>query len=57
MAGILGAGGLGDVAIRYGLYRYDTPTMLVTLVLLVLLVQTMQEAGMKLAKIVDRRIN
>lgn len=57
MAGILGAGGLGDVAIRYGLYRYDTPTMLVTLVLLVLLVQTMQEAGMKLAKVVDRRIN
>ena len=35
MAGVVGGGGLGDIAIRYGYYRYDTPVMLVTLVFIV----------------------
>lgn len=56
MAGIIGAGGLGDIAIRYGLYRYQTDIMLVTLVLLVILVQILQAVGMKIAKVVDKRI-
>jgi len=57
MAGIVGGGGLGDIAIRYGYYRYQNDVMLVTVVLLVVIVQIFQEVGMKLAKIGDKRIN
>ena len=39
MAGTVGGGGLGDIAIRYGYYRYDSAIMIVTVVLLVVLVQ------------------
>lgn len=46
MAGVVGGGGLGDIAIRYGYYRYQTDIMLVTIVILVLLVQIMQWVGM-----------
>ncbi len=56
MAGTVGGGGLGDVAIRYGYYRYQTDIMIVTVVILVLLVQIMQAAGMALSKKLDRRI-
>ena len=56
MAGIVGGGGLGDIAIRYGYYRYDSSIMWVTVVLLVLLVQIMQYAGTKLSKKLDKRI-
>ncbi len=55
MAGIVGGGGLGDIAIRYGYYRYESGIMWVTVVLLVLLVQLMQYAGMKLSKKLDKR--
>lgn len=55
MAGILGGGGLGDIAIRYGYYRYQKDIMLITVALLVVVVQVLQEVGMKLAKIGDRR--
>ncbi len=55
MAGIVGGGGLGDIAIRYGYYRYDSSIMWVTVVLLVLLVQLMQYAGMKISKKLDKR--
>ena len=55
MAGIVGGGGLGDIAIRYGYYRYESSIMWVTVVLLVLLVQLMQYAGMKLSKKLDKR--
>lgn len=55
MAGIVGGGGLGDIAIRYGYYRYDSSIMWVTVVLLILLVQLMQYAGMKLSKKLDKR--
>lgn len=57
MAGIVGGGGLGDIAIRYGYYRYQNDIMLVTVVILVVIVQIFQEIGMKLAKIGDKRIN
>jgi D-methionine transport system permease protein len=55
MAGIVGGGGLGDIAIRYGYYRYQTEIMLVTIVILVVLVQIMQGIGMALSRIVDKR--
>ena len=55
MAGAVGGGGLGDIAIRYGYYRYQTDVMLVTIVILVLLVQILQSIGMMLSKKLDRR--
>jgi len=57
MAGVVGGGGLGDIAIRYGYYRYDTPVMLVTLVFIVAIVQLMQFVGTLLAKRMDHRNN
>lgn len=56
MAGILGGGGLGDVAIRYGYYRYQYDVMIVTVVFLVVLMQVLQWIGTKLSKRLDRRI-
>ncbi len=56
MAGAVGGGGLGDIAIRYGYNRYQLDIMLVTVVLLVALMQMMQAVCMKLAKKLDRRI-
>ena len=56
MAGVIGGVGLGDIAIRYGYYRYQFDIMIVTVILLVLLVQIFQSAGMFLAKKLDRRI-
>lgn len=55
MAGVVGGGGLGDIAIRYGYYRYDTPVMLVTLVFIVAIVQLMQMIGTLVAKKLDHR--
>lgn len=55
MAGIVGGGGLGDIAIRFGYYRYETGVMIVTVVLLVLIVQLFQEVGMKIAQKADKR--
>lgn len=56
MAGVVGGGGLGDVAIRYGYYRYQADIMIVTVVLLILLVQILQMIGTKLSKKLDKRI-
>lgn len=55
MAGVVGGGGLGDIAIRYGYYRYETGIMIVTIVILVVLVQILQGIGMMLSKKLDRR--
>ena len=55
MAGICGGGGLGDIAIRYGYYRYQTNIMMLTLVLLVVVVQIFQEVGFRAATRGDRR--
>lgn len=55
MAGVVGGGGLGDIAIRYGYYRYQTDVMVVTIVILVLLVQILQGIGMLLSKKMDKR--
>jgi D-methionine transport system permease protein len=55
MAGIVGGGGLGDVAIRYGYYRYQTEIMVVTVLILIVLVQIMQAIGMALSRVIDKR--
>ncbi len=55
MTGFVGGGGLGDIAIRYGYHRYQTDIMLITVILLVIIVQVLQEIGMRLAKISDKR--
>ena len=55
MAGTVGGGGLGDIAIRYGYTRWQTDIMIVTVILLVILFQIFQTIGMKLARNLDRR--
>lgn len=55
MAGAVGGGGLGDIAIRYGYYRYETGIMIVTIIVLVILVQLLQGIGMMLARKLDHR--
>ena len=55
MAGTIGGGGLGDIAMRYGYYRYQADIMIIAVVLLVLLVQILQVIGTILSKKLDRR--
>ena len=55
MAGTVGGGGLGDIAIRYGYTRWQTDIMVVTVILLVILFQIFQTVGMKLASRLDKR--
>ncbi len=55
MAGFIGGGGLGTIALNYGYNRNQTPPMLVTVALLVVIVQVVQEAGLLLARRLDKR--
>lgn len=55
MAGIVGGGGVGDLAIRFGYYRYETNVMIVTVISLILLVQGLQALGDLIAKKADKR--
>ena len=55
MAGIVGGGGLGDIAIQYGYYRYEAAIMITAVVVLVIIVQVLQTLGMMLSKKLDRR--
>lgn len=55
MAGIVGGGGIGDLAIRFGYYRYQTNVMLVTVLVLIVLVQLVQIFGDRLADHSDRK--
>ena len=55
MAGMIGAGGLGDIAIRYGHYRRENTVMLVTIVIVILLVQLIQTLGNLLVRLLDKR--
>jgi len=55
MAGTVGGRGLGDIAIRFGYYRYQPDIMIVTIVLLVLIVQIIQSVGHIVSKIIDKR--
>lgn len=53
MAGIVGGGGVGDLAIRFGYYRYETKVMVVTVVILIVLVQVVQMIGDAVARRAD----
>lgn len=55
MAGTVGGGGLGDIAVRYGYYRWQTDIMLVTVALIIILFQIFQNVGMKTAVRLDHR--
>ena len=55
MAGTIGGGGLGDIAILYGYHRYQADIMIVTVVLLIILVQIFQMVGTTLANRLDKR--
>ncbi|MGF7185569.1 D-methionine transport system permease protein [Desulfitispora alkaliphila] len=55
MAGFVGGGGLGDIGIRYGYYRYDSTIMLITVVLLVIMVQGIQLIGEKTATSLNKK--
>ena len=55
MAGIVGGGGVGDLAIRFGYYRYETEVMVVTVIALVILVQLVQMAGDWVAQRANKR--
>lgn len=55
MAGAVGGGGLGDFAIRYGYQRFETNTMIITVVTLVLMVQIIQYGGEALSRYFDKR--
>lgn len=55
MAGTVGGGGLGDIAIRYGYHRYQADIMIVTVILLIVLVQIFQTIGMFISNKLDRR--
>lgn len=55
MAGMIGGGGIGDLAIRFGYYRFQNDVMLATVILLIIIVQLIQFIGDKSAKAVDKR--
>lgn len=55
MAGVVGGGGIGDLAIRFGYYRYDDTIMIVTVVILIVLVQVIQQLGDWTSKAIDKR--
>ncbi|MBO5657561.1 MAG: ABC transporter permease [Agathobacter sp.] len=55
MSGFVGGGGLGAIAINYGYYRYQEDIMVITVIILVILVQIFQEAGMRIAGGTDKR--
>jgi D-methionine transport system permease protein len=56
MAGLVGGGGIGDFAIRYGYYRYETPLMVTAIVLMILLVTIVQLGGSYIARRLDKRL-
>jgi len=56
MAGFVGGGGLGAIAINYGYYRNQTGIMIVMIILLILIVQIIQEIGNVIARKTDKRI-
>ncbi|WP_129724090.1 methionine ABC transporter permease [Xylanivirga thermophila] len=55
MAGAIGGGGLGDLAIRYGLYRFEKDIMIVSVIVIILLVQGIQYLGTMLANRVNKK--
>lgn len=56
MAGAIGAGGLGDLAIRYGYHRFQTDVLIVTVIILIIIVEVIQRSGNLFARLLDKRI-
>ncbi len=54
MAGTVGGGGIGDLAVRFGYYRYQMDVMLTTVILLIIVVQAIQVSGEKFAKLLTK---
>lgn len=55
MAGSIGGGGLGDLAIRFGLYRFQRDVMVASVIVIVILVQSVQFIGNTLARLVNKK--
>lgn len=55
VAGVVGGGGIGDLAIRYGYYRFQTDVMIATVAMLIALVQLIQFGGNRIAQRLDKR--
>jgi D-methionine transport system permease protein len=55
MSGVVGGGGLGDIAIRYGYQRYQVEVMLITVVILIVMVQLIQMLGDRLVLKMNRK--
>jgi D-methionine transport system permease protein len=55
VAGVVGGGGIGDLAIRYGYYRFETDIMIATVAVLIAIVQTIQFTGNRIARRLDKR--
>lgn len=55
VAGVVGGGGIGDLAIRYGYYRFQTDVMVLTVAILIVLVQIIQFSGNAIARRLDKR--
>jgi D-methionine transport system permease protein len=55
IAGVVGGGGIGDLAIRYGYYRFQTDVMLLTVAILIVMVQVIQLGGNFIARRIDKR--
>jgi D-methionine transport system permease protein len=55
VAGVVGGGGIGDLAIRYGYHRFQTDVMIAMVLLLIVVVQVIQTAGNRLANALDKR--
>jgi len=55
MSGTVGGGGLGDIAVRYGYYRWQTDIMIVTVILLIVIFQIIQNLGTFMAKKINHR--
>lgn len=55
MSGTVGGGGLGDIAVRYGYYRWQTDIMIITVILLIVLFQIIQMIGTRIASGIDKR--
>ena len=55
IAGVVGGGGIGDLAIRYGYYRFETDIMVATVAILIIMVQLIQFTGNRIAQRIDKR--
>ncbi|MNY59486.1 DL-methionine transporter permease subunit [compost metagenome] len=53
--GVVGGGGVGDFAIRYGYQRFETEVMVYAILVMIVLVQFIQYAGSTLARLLDKR--